>query len=130
MLDRIRAKGMVPGLWLEPEVSGIHSTLAAKPDSWFFMRHGRRVIKNDRLLLDFRSPDVRSYLDTVVERLVKECGIGCIKMDYNTDTLEGTTQNDDSPGQVKRDPISDKSSMFLLVSPRSISFSIIPRSSY
>ncbi len=99
VLDRIREKGMVPGLWLEPEVSGTHSTLAAKPDSWFFMRHGRRVIKNDRLLLDFRNPDVRSYLDSVVERLVKEYGIGYIKMDYNTDTLEGTSQNADSLGQ-------------------------------
>ena len=27
VLDRIRAKGMVPGLWLEPEVIGIHSPL-------------------------------------------------------------------------------------------------------
>ena len=62
---------MVPGLWLEPEVAGKHSTLAEKPDSWFFLRHGQRVVKNSRLLLDFRNPEVRSYLDAVVERLVK-----------------------------------------------------------
>jgi len=99
VLDRIREQGMVPGLWLEPEVAGKKSALAQKPDSWFFMRHGRRVIKNSRLLLDFRNPEVRSYLDSVVERLVKEYGVGYIKMDYNTDTLEGTSQNADSFGQ-------------------------------
>jgi alpha-galactosidase len=99
VLDRIREKGMVPGLWLEPEVAGRHSTLAEKPDSWFFMRHGHRVIKNSRLLLDFRNPEVRSYLDSVIERLVTEYGVGYIKMDYNTDTLEGTSQNSDSLGQ-------------------------------
>lgn len=99
VLDRIREKGMVPGLWLEPEVAGKHSALAEKPDAWFFMRHGRRVIKNSRLLLDFRNPEVRSYLDNVVERLVNEYGVGYIKMDYNTDTLEGTEQHADSLGQ-------------------------------
>jgi alpha-galactosidase len=99
VLDRIREKGMIPGLWLEPEVAGKHSALAAKPDSWFFMRHGQRVIKNSRLLLDFRNPEVRSYLDAVVERLVKEYGVGYIKMDYNTDTLEGTSQSAESLGQ-------------------------------
>jgi alpha-galactosidase len=98
-LDKIRAAGMIPGLWLEPEVAGMHSPLAQKPDSWFFMRHGKRVIKNSRLLLDFRNPDVRAYLDGVVHRLVKDYGAGYIKMDYNTDGLEGTDTNAESFGQ-------------------------------
>lgn len=98
-LDKIRSAGMTPGLWLEPEVAGMHSPLAQKPDSWFFMRHGRRVIKNSRLLLDFRNPDVRAYLDGVVHRLVKDYGAGYIKMDYNTDGLEGTETNAESFGQ-------------------------------
>lgn len=98
-LDRIRAAGMIPGLWLEPEVVGMHSPLGQKPDSWFFMRHGRRVIKNSRLLLDFRNPDVRAYLDELVRRLVIDYGAGYIKMDYNTDGLEGTETGSDSFGQ-------------------------------
>jgi alpha-galactosidase len=98
-LDQIRSAGMIPGLWLEPEVAGMHSPLAQKPDSWFFMRHGRRVIKNSRLLLDFRNPDVRAYLDGVVHRLVKDYGAGYIKMDYNTDGLEGTEIDAESFGQ-------------------------------
>ena len=60
LLDQIRQAGMVPGLWLEPEVAGAKSLLAQKPDHWFFMRHGKRVLKNSRFLLDFRNPEVRS----------------------------------------------------------------------
>jgi len=98
-LDAIRSHGMVPGLWLEPEVAGLKSPLAPKPDSWFLMRHGRRHVNNGRLFLDFRNPEVRAYLDGVVDRLVNDYGMGYIKMDYNADTLEGTDQNSDSLGQ-------------------------------
>lgn len=99
LLDRIRAKGMVPGLWLEPEVVGINSPLKDKPDAWFFMRHGCRVIDHARFLLDFRNPEVRAWLDSVVDRMVNDYGAGYIKMDYNVDGLEGTELRADSFGQ-------------------------------
>ena len=99
VLDQIRQSGMVPGLWLEPEVAGVKSLLAKKPDSWFLARHGKRVLKNSRFLLDFRNPEVRSYLDDVIERLVNQYGVGYIKMDYNVDSLQGTEINAESFGQ-------------------------------
>ena len=99
VLDRIRQSGMIPGLWLEPEVAGAKSLLSQKPDNWFFVRHGRRVLKNSRYLLDFRNPEVRAYLDQVIARLVNEYGVGYIKMDYNVDSLQGTELNADSFGQ-------------------------------
>jgi alpha-galactosidase len=73
--------------------------LAQKPDNWFFVRHGKRVLKNSRFLLDFRNPEVRSYLDQVIARLVNDYGVGYIKMDYNVDSLQGTELNADSFGQ-------------------------------
>jgi alpha-galactosidase len=63
------------------------------------MRHGKRVLKNSRLLLDFRNPEVTAYLDQVMARLVNEYGVGYIKMDYNVDSLQGTELNADSFGQ-------------------------------
>ncbi len=99
VLDKIRDSGMTPGLWLEPEVAGPRSTLAAKPDDWFFMRHSKRVLKNSRYLLDFRNPDVRAYLDQVIDRVVRDYGVGYIKMDYNVDSLLGTDLHADSAGQ-------------------------------
>jgi alpha-galactosidase len=99
VLDRIRSKGMIPGLWLEPEVVGINSPLKDKPDAWFFQRHNKRVIDHTRYLLDLRNPEVRAYLHSVVDRLVGEYKVGYIKMDYNVDGLEGTEYLADSPGQ-------------------------------
>ncbi len=37
------------GLWLEPEVIGVHSPVAATlPSEAFLQRHGRRVREHDR----------------------------------------------------------------------------------
>jgi len=99
VLDEIKKAGMVPGLWLEPEVAGVRSQLAKQPDGWFFMRHGKRVLKNSRYQLDFRNPEVTAYLDHVIDRLVNDYGVGYLKMDYNVDSLQGTDQGADSPGQ-------------------------------
>ncbi len=99
LIQYIRDQGMTPGLWLELEVVGIKSPLADKlPDSWFFMRHGQRVIDADRYHLDFTNPEVREFADGVVKRLVEQYGVGYIKMDYNITTGIGTEQNSDSFG--------------------------------
>ena len=89
----------MPGLWLELEVMGLNCRLAGqKPDSWFFMRHGRRVREKSRYQLDFRNPQVRAFADEVIARLVEEYGVGYIKMDYNIEPGIGTDYEADSPG--------------------------------
>lgn len=98
IIDTIRSKGMVPGLWLEPEVAGINSPLKEKPDNWFLIRNGRRIIDNSRYLLDFRNPEVRSYMSSVVSRMVKEYKVGYIKMDYNN-IVWGAESEGNSAGQ-------------------------------
>ncbi|MDE6917426.1 MAG: alpha-galactosidase [Lachnospiraceae bacterium] len=99
VLSYIRSKGMVPGLWLELEVMGIHCPIAAqKPDSWFFLRHGKRVIDHGRYQLDYRNPEVRAFADEVIRRLVEDYGAGYIKMDYNINAGIGTTHEADSAG--------------------------------
>lgn len=99
VFDYIKAKGMIPGIWLEIEVMGIECPLAKKfPDERFFMRHGKRVIVNGRYLLDFRNEDVRAFATSVIDRVVSEYGVGYIKMDYNVDAGTGTEINSDSFG--------------------------------
>ncbi|AWP46162.1 alpha-galactosidase [Levilactobacillus brevis] len=99
LIQYIRNKDMIPGLWLEIEVVGINSPLADQlPDSWFFTRHGKRVIDADRYHLDFTNPEVQDFANGIVKRLVEEYGVGYIKMDYNITTGIGTEQNADSFG--------------------------------
>lgn len=99
LLDYIRSKGMVPGVWLEIEVMGIKCPKAdIVPDDWYFQRHGRRVYDRSRYQLDFRNPQVRAHATEVIDRLVGDYGVGYIKMDYNIDAGIGTDLNADSPG--------------------------------
>ncbi|HEY9595884.1 MAG TPA: glycoside hydrolase family 36 protein [Spirochaetia bacterium] len=98
-LDRIRKRGMIPGLWLELEVMGINCPLVARvPTDWFFQRSGRPVIDEGRYQLDFRHPGVRAHADAVVRRLVEDYGVGYIKMDYNINGGPGTERDADSVG--------------------------------
>ncbi|MDO4340240.1 MAG: alpha-galactosidase [Eubacteriales bacterium] len=98
--DYIRSKGMIPGVWIEPEVMGIHCKLAEeKPDDWFFVRHGKRVYDRSRFQLDYRNPEVRAYMDGVIDRLVREYGIGYLKTDYNIEPGIGTELYADSVGE-------------------------------
>jgi len=99
VMDAIRAVGMIPGLWLEIEVMGVHCPVASElPDAWFFQREGRRVIDHGRHQLDFRNPAVRAHAHGVVNRLVRDFGIGYLKMDYNINAGPGTDAGADSPG--------------------------------
>lgn len=95
----IRTKKMTPGLWLEIERSGMNSPLKTKPDSWFFMRHGKRVIDNSSNFLDFRNKEVIAHANEVVNRVINTYGAGYIKMDYNANALMGTETNASSMGQ-------------------------------
>ncbi|WP_053716467.1 alpha-galactosidase [Saccharothrix sp. NRRL B-16348] len=100
VLDHIRDRGMVPGLWLEPEVIGVRSTVAdALPEEAFFRRDGVRVVEAGRYHLDLRHPAARAHLDEVVDRLVGEWGVGYLKLDHNVDIGVGTSgRPGESPG--------------------------------
>lgn len=98
-LDRIRAAGMIPGLWLEPEVIGVRSPLATDlPDDAFFQRNHQRVKEMGRYQLDYRHPAVIKRMDSVVDRLVGDYGVGYFKFDYNIDITQGTDLRSSSPG--------------------------------
>lgn len=95
----IREHGMGLGLWLEPEVIGVKSPMAAKlPDSAFIMRHGERVAHSSRYLLDFRSPEARVHVTRTVDRLIDEFGAVFFKFDYNTTPGAGSEVGDESVG--------------------------------
>lgn len=91
LIDEIHATGMRSGLWLEPEVVGVKSPVAATlPDDAFFRRFGARVREHDRYHLDFRHPAARAHLDETVDRIVREYGVSYLKLDYNINPGAGT----------------------------------------
>ncbi|MEU5157715.1 glycoside hydrolase family 36 protein [Glycomyces sp. NPDC021274] len=99
VVDAIRANGMRPGLWLEPEAVGVDSPMAKRlPEEAFFQRFGERVIAAGHYQLDFRHPAARAHLDKAVDRLVDEFGLAFFKLDYNRNIGAGTEVDADAPG--------------------------------
>jgi alpha-galactosidase len=99
VLTQIRDHGMVPGLWLEPEVVGVRSPVAARlPAGSFFSLDGQRVVEHGRYHLDLRHPAAIRHLDAVVDTLVGELGVGYLKLDYNINPGAGTDVGGLPPG--------------------------------
>ncbi len=99
VIDAIRANGMRPGLWLEPEAVGVESAMAERlPEEAFFRRFGERVIVAGNLQLDLRHPAARAHLDETVDRLVEEFGLEFFKLDYNRNIGAGTEVDAEAAG--------------------------------
>lgn len=91
LLDEVRQHGMVPGLWLEPEIIALDSpAVDLLPDDAFFQRYGHVTVEHHRRHLDLRHPAARRHLDETVDRLVAEFGVGFFKLDYNIEPGAGT----------------------------------------
>ncbi len=91
VIEAITGHGMVPGLWLEPEVVGVKSpVLAELPTEALFSRDGVLLAENGRYQLDLRHPAARAHLDATIDRLVADFGIGYFKFDYNINIGTGT----------------------------------------
>lgn len=91
LIGEIRAAGMKPGLWLEPEVVGVRSRIAESlPADAFFTRNGERTREWGRYQLDLRHPAARAHLDGVVDRLMADFDLAYLKLDYNIDIGAGT----------------------------------------
>lgn len=98
VLDRIRAKGMSPGLWVEPEVVGVRSPVAHQlPEEAFMHRGGARIVEHNRYFLGFRSQAACDHLDGVFERLIVTYGATCFKWDYNVTPGTGPDTDASSP---------------------------------
>lgn len=80
--DYIRSKGMIPGLWFELEAVGNKSVHFANVDH-LVKKDGVPLTVGERRFWDMEDPWVIEYLSKKVIGLLKRCGFGYIKIDYN-----------------------------------------------
>jgi len=99
----IRERGLVPGLWAELETVGSSSTAFSWTDH-LHRRGGSPLTALERRFLDFRDPIVVSYLADGLVRLLKESGIGYLKIDYN-ETLGTGCDGAESEGEGLRQQV-------------------------
>lgn len=99
LLQKLSAKGLKPGLWIEPEVVGCKSVVASElPSKAFFQRDGQRVLEKGRYQLDYRHPAVVERMDKQIDKLVLEYGARYFKFDYNIEVSQGTDIDCSSAG--------------------------------
>ena len=80
--DCIRAHGMIPGLWFEPETAGKDADIYQNGEM-LLTRDGVPITTDRRRFLDMRKPAVIRHLDRQVIGCLKENGFGYLKVDYN-----------------------------------------------
>lgn len=98
--DYIRSKGMIPGLWFEPEAVARGCAYYNEP-THLLKKYGEPLTVGDRRFFDMEDPWVKKYLNEKVIKLLKDCGFGYIKIDYN-DSLGMGTDGAESIGEGLR----------------------------
>lgn len=78
--ERVRERGMIFGLWFEPERAVKNSrAVQAHPEYYIW----KDASSND-CLLDFSNPDAVDYMLGVISERIEQYRIGWVKFDFNT----------------------------------------------
>ncbi|MFM6931886.1 MAG: alpha-galactosidase, partial [Novosphingobium sp.] len=86
LADRIVGMGMEFGLWVEPEMINPDSDLYRAHPDWALVLPGRdRPTARNQLVLDMRRDDVRDYLFSALDALLRELPVSYLKWDHNRD---------------------------------------------
>lgn len=100
MADYVRRCGMIPGIWFEFETVGNGSKYYNATEH-LLKRDGEVLTIGDRRFFDMSDPWVVEYLSEKVIKLLKDCGFGYIKVDYN-DTIGMGCDDPDGLGEGLR----------------------------
>ncbi len=109
--DKIRAAGMIPGLWFELEVTGIGTSVFYKETDHLLQRDGVPITAGTKRFWDMTDPWVIDYLTEKVIRQLKDNGFGYLKIDYN-DSIGVGCDGFDSLGEGLRRQIEGSAAFF------------------
>lgn len=89
LADKIRAKGLEFGIWVEPEMISRRSELYKEHPDWHIHvdRYPESLGRN-QLVLDMSRQDVRDYLYNVLDELFTSTGVTYVKWDFNRNMTE------------------------------------------
>ena len=82
--EKIHDLGLQFGLWVEPEMVNENSDLYRTHPDWALKDPGRNPnVARNQLVLDMSREDVREYLFSCIDRLLREIRIDYMKWDFN-----------------------------------------------
>lgn len=90
----IHDRGMLFGLWMEPESIGSRSKLLEQHPDWVMQRDGSPV--GQGRLLDWSKPEVREWIEAAIVGVIEQLRPDLFKIDYNTKDIahEGESLQD------------------------------------
>jgi alpha-galactosidase len=92
--DRVREKGMLAGLWVEPERIGANSRIVKEHPDWLMHRRGKPILN-----LDLSKPEVARYTEDLIVSIIEKYRLDCFRIDFNGNFGEG--------GSAERDGYSE-----------------------
>ncbi|MBQ8207610.1 MAG: alpha-galactosidase [Clostridia bacterium] len=82
--DELHRRGMMFGLWMEPECCHVDSPLAKEHPEWILRTHCKDDGRFDnRFVLNFALPEVKKYIFDKTCYLIENCGVDYFKVDFN-----------------------------------------------
>ncbi len=91
LAEEIRARDMIPGLWIAPHVADLESGLYREHPEWFLRKSalGRLAIPEEWGILDGSNPEVQDWTRSLLHKLAQQWGYKWIKLDFGYWTLFG-----------------------------------------
>ncbi len=84
LCDYVNSKGLMLGIWFEPEMISPNSKLYKKHPEWVMQINGRKPTETRwQLMLDLTNPEVLDYIYDSIANILKIANIEYIKWDYN-----------------------------------------------
>lgn len=84
LAEKMRAKGLQFGFWVEPEMISENSELfRAHPEYAMKIPAREARLQRGELMLDLTNPAVRRYLTEAISRVIRECNAAFVKWDFN-----------------------------------------------
>lgn len=102
LAEKINAKGLKFGLWIEPEMTNKDSDLYRTHPDWLLAEQGKRICHSrTQYVLDFSKKEVREYIGDMLENLLAEVPVSYIKWDMNRTFSEVFSNGNDREYQGK-----------------------------
>ena len=102
LAEKINAKGLKFGLWIEPEMTNKDSDLYRAHPDWLLAEQGKRICHSrTQYVLDFSKKEVRDYIGDMLENLLAEVPVSYIKWDMNRTFSEVFSNGNDREYQGK-----------------------------
>ena len=102
LAEKINAKGLKFGLWIEPEMTNKDSDLYRAHPDWLLAEQGKRICHSrNQYVLDFSKKEVREYIGDMLENLLAEVPVSYIKWDLNRTFSEVFSNGNDREYQGK-----------------------------